>query len=540
MRWIFLAPFVMLSSFCFGQVPDYVPQDGLISWHNLDGDAEASFGPYEGALSGTIPALNRHGEEAMALRFEDGDHVALGSYAELQGSCEFTVSTWFNADASNEGHNMLWCSGLNHWLLNFNSSDVIVIDTGNYCNQQYTSGNTIQNDEWHHVVTVLSDGLVTVWVNNEIYAILEVNTCMCSHPYTMMLATMDGFPHNFVGSLDEFGTWNRALDNWEIEMLYSEELPSLGCTEETACNYDPNAVLDDGSCEYGCLHCGLGTVWNDSLSLCLPSAEVCAEGTIWDVGLKQCVPINSCPEDLNYDGIIGVEDLLTLLSSFGTPCDPPVAEWTCGDPVSYHGYDYETVLIGEQCWFAENLRTELYQNGDSIENNLAEAEWEDAMIGAVAVYGEGESNCTSYTPDYEACDEEWSLSEYGRLYNGYTVQDARNLCPVGWHVPADWEWTDMTDFLGGSSTAADNLKATYGWLGGENGANSSGFNALPGGVRNVNGEFDSSGSWGNWWSSSLDGNGDSAWYRGIHCCYPYVQRNDTGFTNGISVRCLKD
>lgn len=347
--------------------------------------------------------------------------------------------------------------------------------------------------------------------------------------------------------------------------------PVEGCTYELAVNFLPYATLDDGSCEFeGCADqtalnyipygnsfdfcvyaesvCGIGLVWDDLLQTCVPSEEfvealqiiACGEGTYWNEELGICLPIDSCPEDLNGDGVVGVEDLLTLLSSFGTPCDPPVAEWTCGDPVSYHGYDYGTVLIGEQCWFAENLRTELYQNGDSIENNLAEDEWEDAMMGAVAVYGEGESNCTSYTPEYEACDEEWSLSEYGRLYNWYSVQDARDLCPVGWHVPADWEWTDMTDFLGGASTAADQLKATYGWLSGENGANSSGFNALPGGVRNVNGAFDVSGSWGNWWSSSLDGNGDSAWYRGIHCCYPYVQRNDTGFTNGISVRCIKD
>ncbi|MDA0671330.1 MAG: hypothetical protein O2991_01465, partial [Bacteroidetes bacterium] len=88
------------------QVPGYVPLDGLISWHNLDGDAEASFGPYQGALNGTTPGLNRHGEEDSALRFEDGDHVAMGSYSELQGSCEFTISIWFKPDQSNEGANM--------------------------------------------------------------------------------------------------------------------------------------------------------------------------------------------------------------------------------------------------------------------------------------------------------------------------------------------------------------------------------------------------------------------------------------------------
>ena len=379
----------------------------------------------------------------------------------------------------------------------------------------------------------------------------------------MFAGCMDESACNFIPSASiEDDSCQYANDGYDCEGLclfdfdgdgICDEFEISGCLDTSACNYNSDATDDDGSCiPSGCMEtaaCNYNELaeceGEECVYSCCPGPGCCLEGTTWDTDLGGCIPTeSSCPEDLDFDGVVGVNDLMELLSAFGTDCpepgEPEIAEWTCGDPVSYHGYDYETVLIGEQCWYAENLRTELYQNGDSIENNLAEDEWEDAMIGAVAVYGEGESNCTSYTPDYEACDEEWSLSEYGRLYNGYTVQDARDLCPVGWHVPADWEWTDMTDFLGGASTAADNLKATYGWLGGENGANSSGFNALPGGVRNVNGEFDASGSWGNWWSSSLDGNGDSAWYRGIHCCYPYVQRNDTGFTNGISVRCIKD
>ena len=122
-----------------------------------------------------------------------------------------------------------------------------------------------------------------------------------------------------------------------------DEFEIVGCQDPLACDFIADAT-DEGDCDY----------------TCCPGPGCCDTGTTWDYEIEKCVPINSCPEDLNYDGIIGVEDLLTLLSSFGTPCDPPVdppvSEWTCGDPVSYHGYDYETVLIGEQCWFAENSR----------------------------------------------------------------------------------------------------------------------------------------------------------------------------------------
>ena len=117
------------------------------------------------------------------------------------------------------------------------------------------------------------------------------------------------------------------------------------------------------------------------------------------------------------------------------------------------------------------------RNGDSIPAGLSDSEWENATSGAVAVFGEGNSECDNYSPDGNACDETWSLNEYGRLYNWYAVDDARSLCPSGWHVPSDGEWTVIADFLGSSSVAGGQMKSTYGWHEGGNGTNSSGFSA---------------------------------------------------------------
>ena len=143
-------------------------------------------------------------------------------------------------------------------------------------------------------------------------------------------------------------------------------------------------------------------------------------------------------------------------TTFSYTCAP-----LCGEPVSYQGYDYATVLIGEQCWFAENLRNEHYANGDAIPSGLSDSEWSSTASGATAVYGE-DAGCNNYSPDIDACDPSQSLSEYGRLYNWYAVDDARGLCPSGWHVPTDGEWTAMTDFLGGGSVAGGQMKTTYG------------------------------------------------------------------------------
>ena len=95
--------------------------------------------------------------------------------------------------------------------------------------------------------------------------------------------------------------------------------------------------------------------------------------------------------DFNGDGCYSIADILGLLPLFGS-CEP----WQCGDSTQFDGYWYETLLIGDQCWFAENLRTAVYANGDSIPSNLDDEAWFVTIDGATAVYGEEESSCSPY------------------------------------------------------------------------------------------------------------------------------------------------
>ncbi|MDA8772136.1 hypothetical protein N9M80_03575, partial [Flavobacteriales bacterium] len=280
---------------------------------------------------------------------------------------------------------------------------------------------------------------------------------------------------------------------------------------------------------------------------CSPSNDpsstesVCGPGTYWDELESLCLPIETCQDDLDGDGVIGVNDLMQLLSSFGTDCtpaeEPETTEFTCGDPVSYHGYDYTTVQIGEQCWFAENLRTEYYANGDAIPANLTDSEWSSTTSGAVSVYGE-DAGCVDYSPDGDACDPAWSLNEYGRLYNWYAVDDTRGLCPSMWHAPTDEEWVVMSDFLGGSSVAGYQMKTNYGWHNGGSGSNSIGYAGLASGFRRIIGSFDNAGISGNWWSSSLSVS--SAWYRDLDSVDSNLDRGTHSQNFGFSIRCLKD
>jgi len=210
----------------------------------------------------------------------------------------------------------------------------------------------------------------------------------------------------------------------------------------------------------------------------------------------------------------------------------------CGNPVGYQGYDYATVQIGNQCWFAENLRNENYANGDAIPSNLSDSEWQNTTSGAVAVYGDEDSGCGNSSQDIDACDPAQSLIAYGRLYNWYSVDDARGLCPSGWHVPTDGEWTVTTVYLGGSSVAGGYMKADFGWYNGGNGTNSSGFSGLPGGYRDYSGYFISGGYNGAWWSSSP--NGSEAWSRFMYSSYELVGHFSGDKRLGFSVRCVQN
>ena len=225
---------------------------------------------------------------------------------------------------------------------------------------------------------------------------------------------------------------------------------------------------------------------------------------------------NSAPynPDGNGDGMIGVTDLQDFLSTYGLAFEATASTWSCGDPIGYAGVDYSTVQIGDQCWFAENLRTTTYLNGDAIPRD-----WISTTSGSMGFYNNGPA--------------------YGGLYNWYAVDDARGLCPSGWHVPTDGEWTILTDHLGGQFVAGGQMKTTYGWYDDGNGTNSSGFSGLPGGYRDyVDGGFSSAGYYGSFWSSSPVGS--NAWYRLLDDDVETVYRFSYDLRGGFSVRCVRD
>jgi len=183
------------------------------------------------------------------------------------------------------------------------------------------------------------------------------------------------------------------------------------------------------------------------------------------------------------------------------------------------------VTIGTQVWMVENLRTTKYNNGDSIGTTTSDIANES-------------------TPKYQwAYDgDESNAATYGRLYTWYAVADSRNVCPTGWHVPTDDDWTTLTTFLGGEDVAGGKLKetGTSHWLAPSTGVtNESNFTALPGGYRNFDGTFGYLPSRGFWWSST-EHSTSLGYYRTMSSIFYFVGRDGTNKQFGFSVRCLKD
>jgi uncharacterized protein (TIGR02145 family) len=233
-------------------------------------------------------------------------------------------------------------------------------------------------------------------------------------------------------------------------------------------------------------------------------------------------------------------------SSAVTPLPPVCPTSTVTD---VDGNIYNTVAIGTQCWTKENLRVTKYDDGSTIpldntgSTSGTSGTWA-VTTGAMSVYANNTSN----------------VSDYGYLYNWYAATDSRKICPLGWHIPTDAEWTDLLKTVDNtvtvpapstvgfqSTSAGARLKSTGTtfWTSQSTGTdNSSGFTALPAGFRNTDGTFRDIKNGAFFWSSTENTSVSStdAWSRMLFHNNNSVIRDYSDFkkTVGGSLRCLKD
>jgi uncharacterized protein (TIGR02145 family) len=215
--------------------------------------------------------------------------------------------------------------------------------------------------------------------------------------------------------------------------------------------------------------------------------------------------------------------------------------FTCGNPfVDVRDMKiYKTVLIGSQCWMAQNLNYGTRVNGslDQTNNGITEK----------YCYNDLESNCDVYGGLYQ-----WFEQMNYSPSSTSNPSGVQGICPAGWHVPSNTEFCQLLNFLGepygceggwSQTETGGKLKeaGTTHWAAPNTGAdNSSGFTALPAGARNYNGSaFIALSQAGVFWTSYFHSYG-TAWYLGLYSDNAHFLQFNTDLNQGHSVRCVKD
>ena len=214
----------------------------------------------------------------------------------------------------------------------------------------------------------------------------------------------------------------------------------------------------------------------------------------------------------------GISIVTTLTKSTIVCCGPTITDMR-------DGQIYNTLFINNQCWFAQNLNV-----GTKILGSL-----EQTNNGIIEKYcnSDNDANCSIYG----------GLYQWNEMMQYTTTEGAQGICPTGWHLPTDAEWTVLTNFLGGESIAGGKMKESgiVHWNAPNTGAtNESGFTALPGGTRGSPGSFNSIGGDAHFWSSSQEYLTHSFERYLIFNNASAYRVTDASKSCGLSARCIRD
>ena len=262
-----------------------------------------------------------------------------------------------------------------------------------------------------------------------------------------------------------------------------------------------------------------------------------------DAGYVTMAELQQMFDSLN-DRIDILENIIYELHDTGSVTSCPDMQFPLMD---YDGNVYSTVQIGTQCWMKDNLRVAHYSDGTSIAQGMTT------------------SNTMPYR--YRPDNNSMNVATHGYLYNWKAVMrnssssntnpsGVQGICPTGWHVPSDAEWTQLTNYVssqsqyaceGDSTQIAKSLAYTSGWLSnifscsvGENQStnNATGFSARPSGY--YIGSYSGFGSVAFFWSSTDYIEDGEAWYLSLLYGMPTVGRDGNNKATAFSVRCLRN
>ena len=190
------------------------------------------------------------------------------------------------------------------------------------------------------------------------------------------------------------------------------------------------------------------------------------------------------------------------------------------------GNTYTTVIIGTQEWMGSNLKTTKFNDDAVIPQVTVNTDWQHLTTPGYCWY---KNDSSTYK------------GTYGALYNWHAVNSGK-LCPTGWHIPTNNDWTTLETKLGADSMVGGRMKetGTTHWNSPNAGAdNRGGFIALPAGSRSSVGDFESVGYDARWWSAT-ELSPVAAWYRSVSYSNAAAQKGYGSKNYGYSVRCVKN
>jgi uncharacterized protein (TIGR02145 family) len=541
------------SSTC-NPIPTYVPTNGLVGWWGFNGNAQDGSGNgNHGMVNGATLTTDRFGNQNKAYEFDGTDDYISVINSNSLSLSQYSISVWSKIDTS-----ISWFPGRQliskgcEWPIGVGVSYRIYFENTYYVMDNWAPSRSLLsnlinsfNSNWSHLVFTFDGQGNSMYLNGVLLGNATQNSALVSSLEPLFIgarkfASSCTISDNYSGKLDDIGIWNRALTQQEITNLYNSQLPTqsslclptITTSSPTSVGVDSVVIGGDISNDGGSSIVLRGICYSTSPNPNMGNQRTedgSGTGSFNTVlrGLISSTTYYARSYAKNSIGVVVYGNEVSFTTSVSLPgvrCP--------GTPMvtDIDGNIYNTVQIGGQCWTQSNLKVSMYRNGDSITTGLNNSAWQNTTSGAYAIYDNNPVND----------------GLYGKLYNHYAVTDSRGLCPTGWHVPTDGEWTTLVNNLGGVSVAGGALKSTAmqptpgGWNSPNIGAtNSSGFTALPGGVLRDYGVFNTITHNGYWWSTSVS----SAYIALLH----YLHSNagsisqDLNYrTNGFSVRCLKN
>ncbi len=221
------------------------------------------------------------------------------------------------------------------------------------------------------------------------------------------------------------------------------------------------------------------------------------------------------------------DEFETVEIELGDGIDPN-ATWIPGEPWvdQRDGYAYRTVQVGDQTWFAENLRATDFTDGEPIQEIIDPAQWPENTTPAYSWYN----------------NDQQSNAICGPLYNWFVVESGK-ACPSGWHVPTREEWLPLLENAGGLQVAGNSLKEVgrANWIfNNTEVTNSLGFTALPGGFIGNSGISQEKGFFGHFWTVTVVSSINDPSTVRFWGSDPFVAYMGAPKNYGLSIRCLKD